>query len=216
MLKTIIVRALWLLILFSLLGCPGFTGKNIYLNPKYKEPVKPNARLAIVPLTSLGNPLPCPESCPPLEQATDDYFEKTFNEISQTINVVPLSSSRHYFQKYPIILRQILQIKYSDQNLNNGPKLQETIGSDSLKILKKHLEEADLLLIPLTFNFVPKFNRLFGYSEFHLYDLNSGSLIYASSRNIAVNRVDEPGRGLLAFVLIAKGREDFDTLYLNR
>ena len=152
----------WFLILFFLFGSPGCTGKNLYVNTNYEKTVKPNTQLAIVPLTSLGNPLPCPESCPPLEQATDDYFEKTFNDISQTINVVPLSSSRHYFQKYPIILRQILQIKYSDQNLKNYPKLQETIGSDSLKILKKHLEEADLLLIPLTFNFVPKFNRLFG------------------------------------------------------
>lgn len=57
---------------------------------------------------------------------------------------------------------------------------------------------------------------VFGYSEFRLYDLHAGTLIYSSSAKMNVNRADEAGRGVMAFVLIGRAKGDFEKFYLNK
>jgi hypothetical protein len=111
------------------------------VNIRGNVPAISKVRLAIVPLTTLGNPLPCSDSCPSLNKVTDKFFEKAFADNSKGLEVVPLTTSRHFFQENPDILRSLLSIKNSDAIPKNNPTLQEILGSNKMATLKGEWEQ---------------------------------------------------------------------------
>ena len=82
-------------------GCSWVTGTNVYVNEQYDTKPKPAGKLAIVPLTHLGPSLPCTGKCPPLEQVTDEYFQKSFEGFSGEVQTVPIATTRTFFQEKP-------------------------------------------------------------------------------------------------------------------
>lgn len=206
----------WVVSITALYGCSGITGVNAYVNKQYQnKPRFPN-KLAIVPLTRLGPPLACPGKCPPLEQVSDESFEKSFKEFSGKVALIPMAKTRRFFDSNPNLLNRLLGLKYSEEDLSNNPGIQTTLDSEELATLRERLENADLLLVPSKLDLVPRLGGIFGYSEFRLYDLGVGSMIYSASRNMNVNQGDEPGRGLMAIVLLGMAAEDFEKLYLSK
>ena len=205
-----------LALITALYGCSGITGVNAYVNKQYQDKPKPNAKLAIIPLTRLGPSLACSGKCPPLREVTDEFFEKSFDGFSGKVMTVPIASTRSFFEAHQDLLNKLLDIKYSYQDLSADPGLKTVLDSKKLLSLREELANADVLLVPARFDLIPKFAGTSGYSEFRLYDLASGSMIFSSSRNMNVNRSDEEGRGLMAAVLIGRAASDFDKLYLNK
>ena len=210
------LSAVGLVLTIMLYGCAGISGVESYVNKKYQSKSNSVNKLAIVPLTHLGPSLACTGKCPPLEQVTDESFEKSFGELSGKIFILPMVKTRVFFSTNTDLLKKLLDITYSRQDLDNDPGLQKTLDGSELASLRERLEGADLLLVPARFDLVPQFGSIFGNSEFRLYDLHSGSLIYSSSEKINVNRSDEPGRGLTALVLISKAKEAFEKFYLRQ
>lgn len=197
-------------------GCAALTGESVFANKQYQNrPSFPN-KLAIVPLTRLGPPLACSGKCPPLEQATDQVFEESFGKFSDKVSLTPMAKNRSFFNANPDLLTKLLDIKYSEQELRDNPSLETALNSAGLASLREQLENADLLLVPAKLEFAPNLGMVFGYSEFRLYDLHAGTLIYSSSAKMNVNRADEAGRGVMAFVLIGRAKGDFEKFYLNK
>lgn len=196
-------------------GCSWLTGTNVYVNKQYDTKPKPAGTLAIVPLTRLGPSLPCTGKCPPLEQVTDKYFQKSFEGFSGEVQTVPIARTRTFFQGKPDLLNKLVGIKWSTQDLRNDPGLRKILSGEELTSIREELGNANLLLVPARFDLIPHLGNVVGYSEFQLYDLDSGSMIFSSSRNMTVNRDEEAGRGLMALVLISYSKSDFEKLYLH-
>jgi hypothetical protein len=208
-----------LLLTIPLFGCSGITGTDTYVNKHYKDKPKSNVRLAIVPLTRLGPPLPCSSEarkCPPLIPLIDNVFEKVFGRFPNKVTIIPMAKARRFFEANQDVLNKLVDIKYSDEDLSGNPSLETIFDNKQLASLREELAAADLLLVPVRFDLIPKFGRTFGYSEFRLYDLDSGSMIFTSSRNMNVNIDDEDGRALMAGALIDRSTSDFEELYLNK
>jgi|GEM_PF-4438578 len=202
-----------------LFGCSGITGTGTYVNKHYKDKPKSNVRLAIAPLTRLGPPLPCSSEarkCPPLIPLIDNVFAKVFGRFSNKVTIIPMTKARRYFEANQDVLNKLVDTKYSEEDLSRDPSLTAIFDNKQLASLREELDTADLLLVPARFDLVPKFGRTFGYSEFRLYDLGSGSMIFTSSRNMNINIGDEEGRGLMAGALIDRSTSDFEELYLNK
>ena len=191
----------------ALFGCSSISGTSAYVNKQYKDKPTPNGKLAIVPLTRLGLSLPCSSNalrCPPLGPVTDEIFEKLFDRFPSKITTVAIAKTRSFFEANQDVLNKLLDTTYSEEDLHANPSLKPVFDSKHLSSLREELATADLLLVPSRFDLLLKFGRTLGYSELRLYDLNSGSLIYASSRNMSVHIGDEDGRGLMASGLIGR------------
>lgn len=203
----------------ALFGCSSISGTSAYVNKQYEDKPQPNGKLAIVPLTRLGLSLPCSSKalrCPPLGPVTDEFFEKLFDRFSDKVTTVAMAKTRRFFEANRDVLNKLLDSKYSEEDLNANPSLTTVFDSKQLASLREELATADLLLVPSRFDLLPKLGATYGYSEFRLYDLDSGSLIYASSRNMNVTIGDEDGRGLMAGGLIGRATSDFEELYLKK
>lgn len=196
-------------------GCSWRTGTYVYLNKQYDTNPKPGGKLAIVPLTQLGSSLPCTGQCPPLEEVTDGSFQKLFEGFSGEVQTVSIARTRTFFKGKPDLLRKLIGLKFSTQDLQKDPGLRKILSGEELASIREELGNANLLLVPARFDLVPHFGSVVGYSEFRLYDLDSGSMIFSSSRNLTVNQGDEIGRGLMAIVLISNSKSDFARLYLK-
>lgn len=196
-------------------GCSWVTGTNVYVNEQYDTKPKPAGKLAIVPLAHLGPSLPCTGKCPPLEQVTDEYFQKSFEAFSGEVQTVPIATTRTFFQGKPDLLNKLVGIKWSTQDLRNDPGLRKILSGEELASIREELGNANLLLVPARFDLIPYLGNVVGYSEFQLYDLDSGSMIFSSLRNMTVNQAEEAGRGLMALVLISYSKSDFGKLYLH-
>lgn len=199
-----------------LYGCAGLSGVDIYVNKQYQGKPKPVAKLAIIPLTQLGDVVNPQRQTISLEKVTNDYFEKSFKDVAGKVSLVPMSKSGEAVRANPDLFAKILAIKYSERELNGNPGLQGTLDKKELALLRGQLDNAELLLVPARFALDPTSARIFGYSEFRLYDLDSGSLVYSGSRNINVDRVDGAGKGLTAIVLVGEASKDFKKLYLKQ
>ena len=196
-------------------GCSWVTGTNVYVNEQYDTKPKPAGKLAIVPLTHLGPSLPCTGKCPPLEQVTDEYFQKSFEGFSGEVQTVPIAATRIFFQGKPDLLNKLIGLKFSTQELQNDPGLRKILSGEELASIREELGDANLLFVPARFDLAPYLGNVVGHSEFRLYDLDSGSMIFSSSRNLTVNQGDEIGRGLMSIVLISYSKSDFARLYLK-
>jgi len=196
-------------------GCSWVTGTNVYVNEQYDTKLKPAGKLAIVPLTRLGPSLPCTGKCPPLEQVTDKYFQKSFEGFSGEVQTVPIAATRIFFQGKPDLLNKLIGLKFSTQELQNDPGLRKILSGEELASIREELGDANLLFVPARFDLAPYLGNVVGHSEFRLYDLDSGSMIFSSSRNLTVNQGDEIGRGLMSIVLISYSKSDFARLYLK-
>lgn len=196
-------------------GCSWLTEPNVYVNKQFDTKLKPAGKLAIVPLPRLGPSLPCTGKCPPLEQVTDQSFQKSFEGFPGEVRTVPMATTRTFFEGKPDLLNKLIGIKWSTQDLRNDPGLRKILSGEELASIREELGNANLLLVPARFDLIPHLGTVVGYSEFQLYDLDSGSMIFSSSRNMSVNRAEEADRGLMALVLISHGKSDFERLYLH-
>lgn len=205
-----------LTLIFVLHGCSWLTGTDAYVNKQYSINPKPGSKLAIVPLTQLGPSLPCTGKCPPLEEVTDGSFQKFFEGFSSQVQMVSITRTRTFLLEKPELVRKVIGLKFSAQELQNDPGLRKIFSGEELASIREELGDANLLLVPARFELIPYLGNVVGHSEFRLYDLDSGSLIFSSSRNLTVNQGNEIGRGLMAIVLISYSKSDFARLYLKQ
>lgn len=205
-----------LVLIVALHGCSWLTGTDVYVNKQYDANLKPGGRLAIVPITQLGPSLTCTGQCPPMEEVTDRSFQEFFTKFSDEVQMVSIARTRTFFQGNPDLRSQLIALNFSSQELANDPGLRKILRGQELASIREELGDANLLLVPARFELVPHLGSVVGYSEFRLYDLDSGSMIFSTSRNLTVNRGDEIGRGLMAIVLISHSKSDFAKLYLKR
>jgi hypothetical protein len=210
------IAIFFLIIAAVVYGCAGITGEDAYFNDRYQINPRSATKVAIVPLTRLGPGLPCTGKCPPLDEVTDQYFEESFRKMTSRVVVIPMNKSRAYFGRNISLLNSLLDITYSKQELRNDPNLKSVLALTDLSSFREQLGDADLLLVPAKFDLGSVFGHMFGNSEFRLYDLYTGSLIYSTAKNFNVNRTDEAGRGLIAIILIGEASRDFDKYYLKR
>lgn len=204
-----------LVLIVALHGCSRLTGTDVYVNKQYDANLKSGGRLAIVPLTQLGPALPCTGRCPSLEEVTDGSFQKFFEGFSGEVQTVSIARTRTFFQGKPDLLKKLIGLRFSTQDLQNDPGLGKILSGEELALIREELSNANLLLVPARFDLVPHIGNVVGYSEFRLYDLDSGSMIFSSSRNLTVNQGGEIGRGLMAIALISYSKSDFTRLYLK-
>lgn len=197
-------------------GCSWLKGTDVYVNEQYATNSKPGGRLAIVPLTQLGPALPCTGRCPSLEEVTDGSFKKFFEGFSGEVQTVSIGRTRTFFQGKPDLLKKLIGLRFSTQELQNDPGLRKILSREELTSIREELSNANLLFVPARFDLVPHIGNVVGYSEFRLYDLESGSMIFSSSRNLTVNQGGEIGRGLMAIALISYSKSDFTRLYLKQ
>lgn len=197
-------------------GCSWLTGTDVYVNQQYDNPPKTGVKLAIVPITQTGPSLTCTGQCPPMEEVTDRSLQEFFTKFSDEVQIVSIAKTRTFFQRNPDVLSQLVALNFSSQELANDPGLRKILRGQELASLREELGDANLLLVPARFELVPHLGSVVGYSEFRLYDLDSGSMIFSTSRKLAVNRGGEIGRGLMAIVLISHSKSDFAKLYLKR
>ena len=199
-----------------LYGCAGLSGVDIYVNKQYQGKPKSVAKLAVIPLAQFGEVVDGKGKTVSLEKVTSDYFEKSFKDVEGKVSLVPMSKSGEALRASPDLFAKVMAIKYSERELEGNPGLKGTLDERDLLRLREQLDNADLLLVPAQFDLVPQFGVISGYSEFRLYDLDSGSLVYSGSRSLNVNRVDGAGRGLMAIILVGQASKDFKTLYLKQ
>ena len=196
-------------------GCGSLSGQDTYINKQYESVPKAAKKLAIVPLTRLGDSLDPSGKSPLLTKVTDEYFEKSFADSPGRVSLTPMAKARSFFQTNPDLLDKLLDATYSKQQLKNSPGLKNILDSAEVSRLRQGLDGADLILVPAKLDLVPQWRGIFGYSEFRLYDLDSTSMIYSVTHKMNLNRIDEPGRGLMALALIGQASKDFKTLYLR-
>ncbi|MBA5869621.1 MAG: hypothetical protein GDA68_06450 [Nitrospira sp. CR2.1] len=158
-----------LVVTLVLHGCSWVTGSNVYVNKQYDT--KPAGKLAIVPLTRLGPSLPCTGKCPPLEQVTDQSFQKSFEGFPGEVQTVPMATTRTFFEGKPDLLNKVIGIKWSTEDLQNDPSLRKILSGEELASIREELGNANLLLVPARFDLIPYLGNVVGHSEFQLYDL---------------------------------------------
>ncbi len=204
-----------LALMVVLQGCSWLSGTDVYVNTQYNIDPKPGVRLAIVPIPQLGPPLSCTGRCPSMEEVTDKSFTDFFERFSGEVQTFSMENARAFFKGNSTLWKNLIGLTFSNHDLQNDPSLRKIFSGEELALIREGLGSANLLLVPARFDLVPYRGNVSGQSEFRLYDLESGSMIFSSSRNLMVNQGDEIGRGIMAIVLISHIKSDFSKLYLK-
>ena len=171
--------SLSLLLSFLIASCTGgaFINKDYHYTSN-KEPV-----LAIFPPT--GNS----------KETVDDAFRESFSEKSKIKNIIFSEEIRNKISGFLTLPSTIKQ-----RTKNKETRDLRTVLDTQFEGLGKSLEPANLLLVPTVFSLSTSFGHTYGNFEFHLYDLENGSLIYRNSFDYSVNKQGEAAIFLLSYL----------------
>ncbi|MCC2639787.1 MAG: hypothetical protein K0S45_200 [Nitrospira sp.] len=157
-------------------GC-GAKSDNFYLNSNHQL-ITNTSKLVILPIGSADGAL------------ADSAFEKAFEP--QRESLVPLRNVRAKISNdntLTTILGRDIQQEHSRAGSDQSPNLREFSREIDLPSLREKLDSADIMLLPLEFDFREVMGYTTGHFKYRFYDLRSGSLLFENHRDLSVNVV---------------------------
>ena len=190
-------------LLFALLSC----GSNIYLNKTYKFNNKSDFKLAIIPFYG---ELPAP---------TDTAFTLIFADSVGAQKLISPSSIRSKIDsdnQLKDIIQKICMKGYTKEEQSKEINIKDLIAEDGLTYLREACGNADVCLFPIRFFVGASMGRLVGATQYRLYDLHSGILIYDvnESLNTELGHPDVDKQMVLTMIGLSYG--DYEKHFLRK
>lgn len=188
-------------------GC-GAKSDNFYLNSNHQLTNNTSIiRIVVLPIGGADGAL------------ADSAFEKAFEPQGESL--VPLRNVRAKISNdntLTTILGRVIQQEHSRTGSDQSPNLREFSREIDLPSLREKLDSADIMLLPLEFDFRKVMGYTAGHFKYRFYDLKSGSLLFENHKDLNVNVVGEKARFLLTHALINFSHSDFEKhlLKINR
>lgn len=179
-------------------GCGAKNG-TLYLNSNYQATDTSSIKIVILPIGGTDGAL------------TDSAFEKAFEPQRQSL--VPLRSVRAKISNDNTLattLGRVIQQEHSLTGSDESPNLKNFLREIDLPSLREKLDNADIMLLPLEFDFRKVMGYTTGHFKYRFYDLKSGVLLLDNSEDLSVNIVGEDARLLLTNALMNFCHTDFE------
>lgn len=203
--KTKFILLLTAFFLFSSLN-----GQRKILNEDYTL-VKENPKLALLPV-NYQNPV-----------MIDTLMADIFYRNADRVEIIPPETCRQLIDADTMlnsIFLKIVNKKYRYRHLKKFPNLSEILSDEEINYLSQQLFQADLLLIPLSFDIDTRGIRgpgayTIGSSRFRLYDLETGDFIFDFSHSLEFFRGGDKGERGMAISLLVVTQKLFEDQLIN-
>ena len=168
---------------------------------------KDSIKLALIPIMNEQNSF------------NDTIMTKIFDDKLKSLQLVTPFETREIILKdarIQKIIDTIILVDYKKKEVKGFPNLNTIIEKADIDYLKERMNKADLVLIPIVFNFKSMASHSFGYIKCRMYDLNTGDFVFEFSDDMNVNIGGQKAMKGLTGVLLSVAYEYYNKNFLKR